>query len=126
MLGPGQPQFFANRFQVAPFSVLVDPLRLRESVQSNGKRAFPESIFYIFEKQLQEANLIVVNKADAVYPCEMTQLENMLWEHFPNKPVLGISALRGKGVDTWLSFVTQDKPAGQCIAEVDYDVYAEG
>ena len=115
---------FANRFQVAPFSVLVDPLRLRELVQSNGKRAFPESVFYIFAKQLEETDLIVVNKADAVYPCEMTQLENMLWEHFPNKPVLGISALRGKGVDTWLNFVIQDKPAGQCIAEVDYDIYA--
>lgn len=119
-------KFFANRFRLAPLSVLVDPLRLRESVQSDRKRTLPESVFYIFAKQLEEADLIVVNKADAVYPCEMTQLENILWEYFPNKPVLGISALRGKGVDAWLNFVMQDRPTGQRIAEVDYDIYAHG
>jgi Fe2+ transport system protein B len=81
---------------------------------------------YIYDKQLEEADLIVINKADVISAAEMSQLKGALSEQFPGKPVLGISALEGEGVERWIEHVTQDTPAGQTIAEVDYDLYAEG
>jgi len=117
---------FAGRFRLAPFSVLLDPLRLRESRERSGNAAFPQAVLYIYDKQLEEADLIVVNKADAISSAEMSQLKGVLSEQFPGKPVLGISALEGEGVERWIEYVTQDTPAGQTIAEVDYDLYAEG
>ena len=117
---------FADRFRLAPFSVLLDPLRLRESRERSGKATFPQCVLYIYDKQLEEADLIVVNKADVISSAEMSQLKGALSEQFPGRPVLGISALEGAGVEQWIAHVTQDTPAGQTIAEVDYDLYAEG
>jgi G3E family GTPase len=117
---------FAGRFRLAPFSVLLDPLRLRESRRASGKGAFPQCVVYIYDKQLEEADLIVINKADAISAAETAQLKGALSEQFPGKPVLAISALDGQGIERWIEHVTQDAPAGQTIAEVDYDVYAEG
>jgi hypothetical protein len=37
-----------------------------------------------------------------------------------------MSALRGQGIAAWLELVEQRTPAGQKIADVDYDTYAEG
>ena len=63
-------QFSKDRFQVAPFSVLVDVRqvrtleRLRKSLHNAASPRFPENVMYIYEKQLEEADLIVLNKAD--------------------------------------------------------------
>jgi hypothetical protein len=37
-----------------------------------------------------------------------------------------ISATTGAGLDAWLAEVLSDAPAGAHIAEVDYDIYADG
>ena len=122
----------AESFRVAPFSVLVDTRQMRKLQrmrQSLGRAApsrFPDSVLYIYEKQLEEADLIVLNKTDAVPAEQLAELEGILAERFPQVPHLMMSALMGDGVTRWLEYVLQDAPAGQRIAEVDYDLYAEG
>ncbi len=119
---------YADRFRVAPFSVLVDPLRRPHSTDpsESAMAAFPESVRHIYTSQLQEADLIVVNKADALSAEELQQRKAGLADGFPDTPILEISALHGQGIDAWLDAVLQDTPGGQTIAEVDYDVYAAG
>jgi G3E family GTPase len=123
---------YRDRFRVAPFSVLVDVRqvrtldRLRRSLADKTPSRLPASVMYIYQKQLEEADLIVLNKADLLSPAELAEIEGSLKEAFPRAPVLAMSALRGEGIDRWLDFVTQDRPAGQTIAEVDYDTYAAG
>ena len=118
-------QIYGDLFRVAPFSVLVDPDRLRESLEGRGSR-FPDSVLYIFRKQLEEADAIVLNKADTLSSIELARLKGLLAEQFPQTPVLALSALTGAGVEAWLDLVLGDRPAGTRIAPVDYDVYAEG
>jgi len=122
----------AESFRVAPFSVLVDTRqmrtlqRMRQSLGGAAPGRFPQSVLYIYEKQLEEADLIVLNKTDAVPADQRAELEGILAERFPQVPYLAMSALTGDGVERWLEYVLQDAPAGQRIAEVDYDLYAEG
>ncbi len=122
----------AERFRVAPFSVLVDTgqmrtlHRMKERLEQSPPGRFPQSVLYIYQKQLEEADLIVLNKADAVLPEELARWQNVLAEQFPQVPHVALSALNGDGVDAWLDWVLGDRPAGERIAEVDYDVYAEG
>jgi Ni2+-binding GTPase involved in maturation of urease and hydrogenase len=122
----------AEAFRVAPFSVLVDTRQMRKLQrmrQSLGRAApsrFPQSVLYIYEKQLEEADLIVLNKTDAVPAHERAELEGILAERFPQVLHLTMSALTGDGVERWLEYVLQDAPAGQRITEVDYDLYAAG
>ena len=59
-----------HQFDVAPFSVLVDANqvrvldRLRQAAREPRAARFPDNVLYIYQKQLEEADLIVLNKAD--------------------------------------------------------------
>jgi G3E family GTPase len=101
------------------------PRKLGQS-QENSAAPFPDNVLYIYEKQLEEADAIVLNKTDRLAPAELTELTGSLAERFPQTPILPMSALRGEGVDAWLDFVLGDLPAGRKITPVDYDTYAAG
>jgi Ni2+-binding GTPase involved in maturation of urease and hydrogenase len=115
-----------GRFTVAPFSVLTDPARLRQSLWPGGRSPLPDSVVYIFRKQLEEADAVVLNKADLLQPRELEEMRALLAGQFPGRPVFEMSAGTGDGVDAWLDYVMSDAAGGQRIAPVDYKVYAEG
>jgi glycerol uptake facilitator-like aquaporin len=116
---------YGDRFSLAPLTVLADPVRLREAL-CGAARSFPESVYYIFHKQLEEADAIVINKSDLVSGAELASLQSQLRERYPKIPVFAISAKTGAGFEAWLEFVGSGARTGQRIAEVDYDCYAEG
>lgn len=119
--------FYGDIFRIAPFSVLVDPLRARELVLCEIPTRFPEEVAYIFRKQLEESDIIVLNKIDTLSPEEADKIVSALKELQPNKPVLKVSALRGDGLDEWLRMLTSDAPSGSHILrDIDYDTYAKG
>lgn len=117
---------FGDRFRLAPLTVLVDPFRLGDACQSAGTRSFPDSVYYIFYKQLEEADAIAINKSDLASSRDLNSLESQLKERFPKTPVFAMSSKTGMGFDAWFAFVESGARAGQRIAEVNYDVYAEG
>lgn len=57
----------AESFSLAPLTVVVDPLRGLKSMNDTSR--FPSEINYLFKKQLEEADVILINKADK-YPAE--------------------------------------------------------
>jgi G3E family GTPase len=117
---------YGDRFRVAPFSVLADPGRLRQALAEGAPQPFPESITYIFLKQLEEADLIVINKVDTLSSREFEEIRTLVERRFPGRRVLAMSAAGGSGIDEWLAAVQGDAPAGSRIAAVDYDIYADG
>lgn len=119
-------KLYAEVVSLAPFSVLVDPVRLREVLSSDEASPFPESVLYIFRKQIEEADLVVLNKTDLLSPAESAELQETITARFPGREVLAVSALNARDVDGWLDVVTADAAAGRRLAEVDYDTYADG
>lgn len=116
----------AERWQMAPFTVLTDPVRLRDALSPETSSAFPEPVLYIFRKQLEEADLIAINKCDLLGEEGLLALEAAVAKEFAGTPVLRMSALRGDGVADWMNRVLQGERAGAKVVEVDYDTYAEG
>ena len=122
----------AAQFDLAPLSVLVDGkqvrvlARLRAAAEKDPSARFPDNVLYIYEKQLEEADLIVLNKADRLAAGELAELKASLAARFPGKPLLTMSALAGEGVDAWLECLAEHGPAGRHVVEVDYDAYAAG
>lgn len=119
-------RLLSDRYRLAPFTVMADPLRLRDALLGPASGGFPESVTYIFKTQLEEADLVVLNKIDAVAPDQLQAIERDFVRQFPGKPLLRMAARAGEGVDAWLEYVLTETAAGRTIARVDYDVYAAG
>ncbi|TJX13940.1 cobalamin synthesis protein P47K [Tissierella creatinini] len=116
---------FRDSIIVSPLSVLIDPKRL-ESILGGGTSGLHSSAAYIVRKQLEEADIIVINKADLLSEGEASSLKKQAELEWPDASVFLLSGKSGLGLDDWLSRVLVDNYAGGRILEIDYDVYAEG
>jgi Ni2+-binding GTPase involved in maturation of urease and hydrogenase len=117
---------YGNRFQVAPYPVLFKPshgLRILRGETSSG---FSPKAAYIFRKQLEEADAIVINRIDEMRPEEVAELSDLVSAAFPEVPVLKASAKTGQGFDALAELLDQDGGFGRKILDIDYDTYAEG
>lgn len=110
---------------VSPLTVLADPRRLSD-ILNGGNAGLHPSAAYIFRKQLEESDIILINKKDLVTAKELNLLIEKTKMHFPDSEVLGASMVSGEGLEEWLNKVQNCTQAGKKIVDVDYDVYAEG
>jgi Ni2+-binding GTPase involved in maturation of urease and hydrogenase len=115
---------YRQDFAVSPLTVLCDPRRLRPVLA--GESVMHPSAAYIYRKQLQEADLIVLAKTDTLAPGERDGLAARISAEFPGIEVRCLSARTGEGVEEWLNTVLESEDAGRRVVEVDYDTYAEG
>lgn len=116
--------YYRKYFELMPLSVVLDPYRLRE-IFEEGKNT-EEGSAYIYLKQLEEADHFVINKIDLLDEKELETLKALLNEKFPDYTVHQISAIKEEGIHDWIAALMVDKNVGTRIAEVDYDIYAEG
>ncbi len=99
-------------YRLAPFTVLVDPLRAEALMQTDAD----EDIAFLFRKQLQEADLVCATKSD-LYP----KLSPLGVQH-----VRQISAQSGQGVVAWLDEVLEGELSAQKdVLDIDYERYAQ-
>lgn len=110
---------------VSPFSVLADPLTLT-NILDGGTGGLHPSAAYIFSKQLEESDIILVGKADLLSKAELATLKEKVKLKFPETEIMAVSARTGEGIEEWLKEVMNRTDAGKRIVEVDYDKYAEG
>lgn len=115
-----------EQFTIAPLSVLVDPVRARRMLEGGDAAGFSPEVCYVFEKQLEEAELIVVTKSDTISPVEIEALRAMLARRFPSAEFFSISARSGSGLDAWFQRMLFGEQALQPTMSMDYDRYAEG
>ncbi len=119
-------RLYGQHYSLAPYSVLVDPTRARQIVLERGFGGFSAKVAYIFQKQLEEADLIGLNKVDLLAAAQRDELLAALAREFPKARVLPLSGLTGAGFAEWRALLAEPLPAGANVATVDYDLYAEG
>ena len=116
---------YHEAFRFAPFTTMVDPDRVRELLLAETESNFPEEVAYLFGKQLEEADILVLNKIDLLAEAEVERLVSVLTEKYPEKDILTISARDGVGVDKWLDILLSGRPgANTVLSQIDYDRYA--
>jgi len=119
-------RIYGEDFSIAPLSVLVDPVRASRIFGLAEGGNFSGKVIYIYRKQLEEADLIVINKTDLLEPDALAALSANLAEEFPHAEVLQISARTGEGMDDWFAKITDAEQVARNVMEVDYEIYAEG
>lgn len=130
----------AHEFNVAPLTVMLDPDRVRRYL-NEGVSSLPREVQYIFRMQVEEADLILLNKADTLSESETERLVGELEERVGQRPVMPVSAEHGNGIETWLTAVSERLSTdeqfdtnhqetvdarGGALTDIDYDIYAEG
>lgn len=119
-------RMYGDRFAIAPLSVLVDPVRAARVLGLETGGQFSEKVRYIYLKQLEEADLIVINKCDTLEAGRRTALRAALAREFPKAELLEISARTGEGLDPWFARVNDSEQTARAVMTVDYQTYAEG
>ncbi len=118
-------KYWSTTLLVSPLTVLADPTRLASIL--NGEQAgLHEDAAYIYRKQLEEADIIAITKADTLSDDALAQLKASAEQTFPQSRVTTLSAVSGDGLDLWITDVVTHTDAGKHLLDIDYDRYAHG
>lgn len=108
------------------FSVFVDS-RLYLHHLLGDPLPFSEDVVYIFEKQLEEAGLLVINKVDLLDDAQMTLLESKLQMKMAGSHFRFQNSLKEESVIGWIRQI--QSPGGYAPGEsldLDYERYGRG
>jgi G3E family GTPase len=118
-------RIYGDDFRIAPLSVLVDPVRALRVLGLEPGRAFSPKVLYVYGKQIEEAEILVINKVDLLTSDRLHALRAALRERNPRAEILAVSAREGSGLEGWFESLAAE--AGTAPPpELDYDLYAEG
>ena len=115
-----------DRYEIAPLAVLLKPEHGLKILREEEGAGFSPKAAYIFLKQIEEADVVVVNKIDKLPVDQRSELHDLVEKRFPGRPVILHSAKSGDGFPELLSHLSSVRTSCKEFMEVDYDVYAEG
>lgn len=110
-------RMYPDQFNLAAFTVLLDPNR--------DASAFPATVRDLNRWQLEEADILALNKADLLTEAQVAAQMERLARTYPGKRIVGMSAQTGAGVADWLELAMQHAPSLRNLIPIDYIVYAE-
>jgi len=119
-------RIYGDDFHIAPLSVLIDPIRALRILGLEEGKAFSSKVLYVYGKQLEEAEIIVINKCDLLTPDRLQTLRQALHERYPRAEIFAVSAREGAGLEAWFDVIVRSEAGAAPSPELDYDLYAEG
>jgi len=119
-------RIYGDSFIIAPLSVLLDPIRAFRILGWRPGRGFSAKVRYVYEKQMEEADCLIVNKTDLLEPTESQDLADALRQRYPQKELFQISARDEKGLVPWFESLLSDARAERPTMDLNYQRYGEG
>ncbi len=117
---------YGDRYRISPLAVLLKPEHGQKILRDEPGLGFSPKAAYIFLKQIEEADVVAINKIDKLSTSERDELVGLVQRRFPDKRVMAISALVGTGFSELIEAVGHAGARHKRMMEVDYDIYAEG
>jgi G3E family GTPase len=118
-------QYLDTEVIVSPLTALSDPMRLK-SIIYGGDGGLHEDAAYIYRKQLEESEVVLITKIDLLTEAELEKLKKDTQTCFPHAKVMTASVQNGIGVMEWYDDVANRQGSGKKILDIDYDKYAHG
>jgi Ni2+-binding GTPase involved in maturation of urease and hydrogenase len=119
-------RLYGNQFTVAPVSVLVDPIRALRVFGVEKGGTFSDKVLYIYLKQVEEADVVVISKCDLLDDSRLAALRAAISAKYPGKEIMAVSARAGTNLDAWFARITGGEQVARTAMAVDYQIYADG
>jgi len=120
-------KIYGERYRVGPLAVFVDPQRCGRILGVNSQGGnFSEKVVYVYRKQLEEAEIIVINKVDTVTAAGRKELADAVKKAYPKAQVMEVSCTTGEGLEGLFAKLMGGELGREVPMEVDYDTYADG
>ena len=118
--------FHNNQLDIV-LSVFADVRLLGFYLQGN-KDIFYGNVNYIYQKQLEEADIIIVNKIDLLSAEQLALAKQLIEKEYRGKTILYQNSLSRESIGKWVDLVLNDyrNPNLRPSLQLDYDLYADG
>ncbi|MFM7037786.1 MAG: GTP-binding protein [Planctomycetaceae bacterium] len=111
---------------IAPYGVILKPSHGLRILRGEATSGFSPKANYIFRKQIEEADFVVINRVDELPADHVAELQSLIEKEYPGRPVLRCSAKTGDGFSALIETLELRGQFGKRVMEVDYDIYADG
>lgn len=107
------------------FSTFAD-IRLLKILLKNDSGIFDESVRYIYFKQLEEAEIIMVSKIDLTDNETLLEIKELMNEKYGDKILLYQNSLEVTNIQQWLHVLDNELFKNSSSLQIDYNVYGVG
>lgn len=112
---------FGERIKVFPLSVVADPSRISAFMKKESKgRA---ELRYLFDKQIEEATWIVLNKTDLYVHEEISVATQYIRQVNHSTAIILSSARQRKGIETWFKQLCESAEHRIESLDINYEIY---
>jgi Ni2+-binding GTPase involved in maturation of urease and hydrogenase len=119
-------RFHAGTVEAVTLSGFADARLLLQYLEGTSL-PFTADTNYIWEKQIEETEILVVNKVDLLRPDELTRLGGLVKRAYPGKVTLFQNSLDMESIRGWLAVLASyQAPQAWRSIEVDYRKYGKG
>jgi len=119
-------KFRASDIEQVTFSSFVDAQLLLMHLEGKPLQ-FSLETNYIWEKQIEESEILIVNKVDLLSEQEVEIIKRLAIDAYPSKQLFFQNSLDRDSVNTWVENIS--KPQGAKVhksLDVDYAIYGKG
>lgn len=106
-------------------SVFVDAYFLH-SIISGTASFIDDSVRYIFKKQMEEADILILNKIDLLTNEQLEEVKKIIQRDYPSKKILLQNSLNDINVQQWLNCLNKENVAERKSLDIDYEIYGAG
>lgn len=106
------------------FSTLADVRLLKILLHENS--SFDESVRYIYFKQLEEAEIIIVTKIDLIDADSLQEIKQLVNKKYGDKILLYQNSFDTANIQQWLEVLDNRSVITPSSLQINYDIYGDG